>query len=297
MRHLKLLLAAANLGKVGKVAKAFQVSQPAISKQLAEIETALGLRLFDRFGHSLRLTGAGEHVMRSASAMLVEMEDLAKQLGSLGEGITGKVAFGGVATTFITFIPPAMKRFKSRAPHSSVSLHDGSADSLLGRLRDGEIDLFIGRMNQRALPNDIRSEDILDDPSLIVSGVSHPLARKSSADWSSLAGQNWILPPTNLPESRIFLQWLEQRGVKLSQGVIESRSLLANIGLLETDEYLSMMPQSAARVYLREGRIARLAFPACDLLGPMQIVWMEGRLSPAAKLFAECLRDVGHTLR
>lgn len=94
-----------------------------------------------------------------------------------------------------------------------------------------------------------------------------------------------------------MLQWLEQRGVKLSPGTIESRALLANIGLLQTDQYLTMIPQSAARIYVGEGKIARLAFPACDVMGPLQIVWMEGRLSPAAKLFAECLRDVAKSLR
>lgn len=297
MRHLKLLLSAASLGRVSKVALAFGVSQPAISKQIAEIEAALGMRVFDRVGHRLQLTGAGEHVMKSASAMLAEMEALAQRLGSLGEGMTGKVSLGGVATTFVVFIPKALARFRLRAPHSPVSLTDGSSDQLLNALRAGDIDLFIGRLNQRVMPKDIRYEEILHDPTVIVCGPSHPLAGKRSLEWSSLSGQEWVLPPADLPETRAMLQWLAQRGVKLPVGRVESRSLLAILALLETNQYISLVPQSAAQLYVKEGRLSRLPFPACDALGLSQIVWIEGRLSAAAQLLAECIRDVAKSLR
>lgn len=290
MRHLKLLLAAADLGKVGKVAAAFGVSQPAISRQLAEVEASLGLKLFDRVGHLLQLTRAGEDMVRSANAMLLEMQELAQRLGRIDDGTTGKVRLGGVATTFVTLVPGAMERFKAQAPHASVALSDGSADALLSALREGTLDLFVGRLNQRAVGSEIRSETLLDDPSVIVSGVTHPSARIRTADWSSLAGQEWIVPPAQNPEHRATLQWLQARGVRLPASSVESRSLLANIGLLETGKYLSLVPLSTARIYARQHRLSMLPFPPCDVLGALQLVWHESRMTRVVQLLADCLR-------
>ncbi|MCK9512280.1 MAG: LysR substrate-binding domain-containing protein [Pigmentiphaga sp.] len=296
IRHLRVLLAAAELGRISRVAEQFDVSQPAISKQISEVEAALGVRLFERQGHVLRLTNAGEHMMRSANAMVVEIEELAERLGSMGAGITGKVALGGVATTFIVFAPQAVARFKARAPHAALSLIDGSGDELLAALRAGEIDLFVGRLGSRAVPADVRSEDLLDDPTVIVSGTDHPLARKPKLEWSHLAGQEWIVPPINLPEYRNMLQWLDEHGVHPPVGSIESRSLLANLQLIATGRYLSLMPRAAAIQLAHQGRLSLLKFPPATAVGPLQLVWLEARQSPAARLLAECLRDVAREL-
>ncbi len=290
MRHLRLLLTAAELGKVGKVATAFGVSQPAISRQIAELESALGLKLFDRVGHALQLTSAGEDVVRSANAMLLEMEDLARRLGNVGEGITGKVRLGGVATTFVTLVPGALASFKAQAPHAAITLADETADELLAGLRAGSHDLIVGRVHHRALGPGIVCEKLLDDPAVIACGPGHPLARKRSPDWSILAGQEWIMPPAHLPEHRATLQWLQAHGVRVPASSVESRSLLANIGLLETGQYLSLIPQSAGRLYARQRRVNLLPFPPCEVLGPLQLAWHEARLTPATQLLAECLR-------
>jgi DNA-binding transcriptional LysR family regulator len=290
MRHLKLLLTVADLGKVGKVAAAFGVSQPAISRQISEVEASLGLKLFDRVGHLLQLTSAGEDMVRSASAMLTEMEDLAERLGNVSGGIIGKVRLGGVATTFASLVPGALAAFKAQAPRAAVALIDSSADQLLAAMRGGTLDLFVGRLSQRAIGNDIRSEKLLDDPTVIVSGMGHPLARKRTTDWNSLAGQEWIVPPAQMPEHRATLQWLEARGVRVPTSRVESRSLLANIGLLETGNYLSLVPQSTARLYARQRRLSLLPFPPCNVLGPLLLVWRDSLLSPAVQLLADCLR-------
>lgn len=291
IRHLRVLLAVAELGRIGRVAEHFHVTQPAISKQVSEVEAALGVRLFDRIGHTLRLTAAGEHMVHSAALVLTELEGLAQRLDGLGEGITGKVSFGGVATPFVVLVPEAVAQFKRRAPHGAVHLIEGSGDDLLASLRAGEIDLFIGRLSRRAVSSELQYEDILADPTVVVAGPGHALARRTTLEWADVAQEQWILPPANLHEYRATLHWLEQQGIRPAPSSTESRSLLANLSLLGTMSFLTLMPRLIAQTYAAQGRLAILPLPPSDALGPLQLVWNAQRLGPAAQLFADCLRS------
>lgn len=296
IRHLRIVLAVAEFGRIGKAAEHFHVTQPAISKQLAEVEAALGVDLFERHGHTVRLTAAGEHVVRTATAVLAELEDLGQRLEGLGSGITGKVTLGGVPTPLIALVPEAMRQFKRRAPRAAVHLVEGPGDDLLASLRAGDIDLFIGRLNRRAVASGIQYEDILADPTVVVGGFGHPLARASPLDWSDVAAQEWILPPATLHEFSDMMHWLETHGVRPAPSTTQSRSLLANLALLSATELLTLMPKHIAQIYVAEGRLAILPLPPCDALGPLQMAWNEGRQSPVAVLFAQCLREAARRL-
>jgi DNA-binding transcriptional LysR family regulator len=296
IRHLRVILAVAEFGRISKAAEHFHVTQPAISKQIAQLEATLGVELFARHGHSVRLTGAGEHVVRTATAVLAELEDLAQRLEGLGSSITGKVTLGGVATPMVVLVPAAMGAFKRRAPHAAVHLVEGAGDDLLASLRTGEIDLFVGRLNRRAVASGIEYEDILADPTVVASGSGHPLSRRSALEWHDVAGQEWILPPATLHEFSAMAHWLEARGIRPSPSTTESRSLLANLALLSATDFLTLMPRHLAQTYAAEGRIAILALPECDALGPLQLAWNAGRSNPAADLFAQCLREAAQRL-
>lgn len=296
IRHLRVVLAVAQFGKISKAAEHFHVTQPAISKQIAEVEAELGVKLFDRLGHTLRLTGAGEHMVHTATAVLMELEDLAQRLAGLGDGITGKVTLGGVATPLIALVPEAISQFKQKAPHGAVHLVEGSGDDLLAALRAGEIDIFIGRLNRRAVASEMQYEDILVDPTVVVSGFGHPLSRRKALDWADVVGEQWILPPANLHEYRAIMHWLDQRGVRPAPSSTESRSTLANLALLTSTPFLTLMPKHIAHIYAKQERLAILSLPPCDALGPLQMVWNEGRLSPAGELLADCLRAVARKL-
>ena len=296
IRHLRVVLAVAEFGRISKAAEHFHVTQPAISKQVAEVEAALGVTLFERHGHKVRLTGAGEHVVRTATTILAELEDLAQRLDGLGGGITGKVTLGGVATPLIALVPEAVRQFKRRAPHAAVHLVEGAGDDLLASLRAGDIDLFVGRLNRRAVASGIRYEDILADPTVVVSGAAHALARRSTLEWSDVARQEWILPPATLHEFSAMVHWLETHGVRPAPSTTESRSLLANLALLSATAAVTLMPKHIAQIYAAEGRVAILPLPPCEALGPLQMAWNDGRLHPAAELFAEHLRSVARRL-
>lgn len=297
IRHLRVLLAVAELGRIGKVAEYFHVTQPAISKQIAEVESALGVRLFDRSGHALKVTGAGEHMVRSAATVLMELEGLARRLDGLGEGITGRVSLGGVATPFVVLVPDAVARFKQQAPHAAVHLIEGAGDELLTALRVGEIDLFVGRLSRRAVATELQYEDVLSDPVVIACGIHHPLARRTELDWSDVLDQEWILPPADLHEYRAFMHWLERQGVRPGPSSVESRSILANLSLVATTDLLMPIPQRIAQTYAAQQRLAILPLPPGEVLGPLQLVWNQGRLGPAGELMADCLRAAARAVR
>lgn len=291
VRQLRLLLALAEKRRVGVVAKQFNVTQPAISKQLAELEEAFGFRLFDKTGHVLRPTAAGEHVLRAAAAVVLELEVLNQQLRGAKEGVTGKVAVGGVITPFALLVPRAVEHFADLAPQAGLRLVEAPVDELLAALRTGDLDLFIGRLSRRAVPSEIQFETLLADLSVVVAGPAHPLEHKRPLAWDDLPGLPWILPPGELQESRALLHWLARQGIRPPPNSIESRSVIAQLGLLATHRYLSVMPQVLARHYARERRVSILPLDPIDAMGPLQLAWNERRLSAAARLFAGCLRE------
>ena len=172
--HLRLFQATARLGQVGRAAEVLHVSQPAISKQLGELERALGVSLFDRVGRRLRLTPAGEIVQAYTDQIFGLTEDLHRALDDLKGLRRGRLVLGSSTTVGEYLLPRAMGRFRQEHPHVELILEIANTEQILDRVLRHGYDLgFVGTKVQQA---GIEVEPFLPDEVVVIAAPNHLLA-------------------------------------------------------------------------------------------------------------------------
>lgn len=175
--HLRTLVALADLGQVKRVAAAFHVTQPAISRQLAEIEGALGAPVVQRVGNAVEFTAIGKALAARGREVLRHIELAHRDVSALAAGTAGHVRLGAVVTVPPPLISQAIESFMQHAPHASVSFIEATLDKLIRWMDEGELDLALGRNRLQLSTGTLCAQTLLREPFVFVAGARHPLAR------------------------------------------------------------------------------------------------------------------------
>jgi DNA-binding transcriptional LysR family regulator len=188
--HLRLFQTTARLGQMARAAEELHVSQPAISKQIGDLERALGSSLFERIGRRLRLTPAGEIVLAHADQIFGLTDELLSTLSDLKGLRRGRLLLGASTTVGEYLLPRAMGRFKREHPGVEMVLEIANTEHILERVLRKTVDLgFVGRHIQH---DAIVVEPYLEDEVVMIAAPTHPLSRKRSVVASDLNGQPFI---------------------------------------------------------------------------------------------------------
>lgn len=297
MRHLHLLVMLADMQTVGKVALAMHVTQPAISKMIADLETGVGVPLFERDGRRIRPTSYGACLIRHAREVLLHANRASEELQAMASGIGGRVEVGILSVAAPMLIPRAVLLFKQRSPTATVCLHEGTLDQLMPALHAGRLDLIVGRIAHELIDEELVSEALFDDPIAIVAAQTHPLAHRKKMRWHDLDGLAWIVPTTGAPMYKRLLAVLEAHEVKPPVNVIESVVITANLAILQSCAVLGLLPRSLARHYAEQGLLKILPLDLGGVMGPVGITWSRaGESTPAAVLFRTCLGEAAKVM-
>ncbi len=292
LNQLRILVSLAELGQVKLVAHAHHVTQSAISKQLAEMEAAIGVPLLARNGRMLRFTVAGEAVAKRGKEVLLQLELGRRELNDLSRGYTARVAVGAVSTVTQMLLPLAIARFRSSAPDTFVSLQEGTTDRLFTQLADGELDIVVCR-TPAELDNGIFVETLIDtDPYMVVCGAHHPLARRKKPRWTDLRNVPWILPPAHSAIFTSLIETLASHQLELPPGCMESTSITAIPQLLASTQSLAPLPASFADDLERRGVGAMLPLGFAPAGSAIRALTRRSAMTSAAQLMLDCIREV-----
>ncbi|MDE1179050.1 LysR substrate-binding domain-containing protein [Paraburkholderia sp.] len=286
LSHLRLLTLFDSLGQIRLVAERLNVTQPAVSKQLAELEAGLGVPVLARSGNRLYFTAVGETLMKRAREVFHQLEQARYEVDSLSSGISGKIAVGAVATVMPVFAPELVVELKKRAPHVNVSFFEATSDRLFPMLATGALDFVLSRTGP-SNPDaaGFASQVIVDDPIVIVCGRDHPLATRRHVVATDLAGLPWILPPREAPTCLALESWLREAGLAFPDGCVQSISLQANEAMLASYPFLALMPLTVARRGANRAALTILPLPGARFLETVQLFYngaSANRVVPAA---------------
>lgn len=246
MRQVALILAIDDVGTLRGAAAHLGLSQPAATKMLHELESTLGQRLFEREGRGLRLNAAGARVTGYFRGLRGSVEALNRDLAELGEGASGHLAIGSIMAASPGRLTDALVALKREFPLLSVEIAVDSSDRLMDQLREGVLELVVGRLT--ALPGiDCRFTAIEDEALAVVCGVQHPLARRRRVDFASLLDHPWILQPRPSPMRDVIEREFRRHHQRLPRGLIETGSILTTISLVGASDFLGVIPHSVAR--------------------------------------------------
>lgn len=299
LRHLQLLVALDQFRHLGRAAEFLSLTQPAVSKTLAEIERLFGLALFNRSTRGTEPTDYGQTVVRFARAVLAEYDRTQDDIAAIASGAAGRVSVGAMVVAMPELLTGAVARLKAQSSQTRVVIEEGDLTRLLPRLRVGELDLIVGRLEPGYAAPDLRTEVLrADEPMVIACRPDHALARSGAdgaPDWDALAAAPWVVPPA-WASSRVKLNQLFYRhGRHPPTDLIESASFLVMLTFLRERGALAFVARGVAQALEREGLAVALPVAVPIELPPVGVITLAGRVATTAgEQMVACLREAAH---
>jgi DNA-binding transcriptional LysR family regulator len=291
-RQLVLLVELGIHGSILRAAEAANLTQPAASKLLAELEHALGAQLFERLPRGVSPTWYGEIMIRRAGAALAELDAAHQEVMELLSGLSGRVSVGTVLTPSTRLLPDAIRRLKLKHPRVSVAISVDTSKVLVERLRAGELDIVIGRVLDSDIASELHFEVVNDEPHSLIVRRGHPLLGRSDLSLQDLSQQSWILPPRgSILRDRLTALFLSQ-GLDQPADSVETLAMTVSTGLLMGSDMIAALPEELVQAYLDAGLLVVLPFDLGLRMDAYGIVTRkQHQLSPGAMAMLEVLRD------
>ena len=296
-RQLILLIHLDDRRSILRAAEAANMTQPAASKLLAELEDTLGVALFVRHARGVEPTWYGEVLLRRARNALMELRQAQDEIADLKSGLTGHASIGTVVTSATSLVPMAVAELKAGNPRLLVNIEMDFSEVLVRQLLGGKFDMVVARIYQPERLAELNFEAFGEEPHAMYARANHPLVRKRGLRLAELVGQTWVLPPRgNVLRDRLAVLFLEQR-LELPKQVVEASSLPLIISLLQMSEMVSALPSGVVRPYCESGVLKQMPIKLDLRLGEAGIVTRRDQeLSPGALAMLAVLRAVAARL-
>ncbi|MBB6183267.1 LysR family transcriptional regulator [Oleiagrimonas soli] len=211
LRQLRVFLAVSRLRHFGRAAEQLHLTQPAISRHIADLEAELGVRLLDRSTREVVPTEPGRYLHSAVERVLDELENVLAHVRTEGEGRRGTVRVAAAPTPSASLMPRCIAECARDYPELTLHLRDQPQTQVLDSVRGGEVDFGVA-----IDPPDNREFDkkiILHDPFVLVCRNDHPLARLDRVPWKKLHGETVVLLDYSSGSRRLIDRILEERGI------------------------------------------------------------------------------------
>ena len=190
LRHLRYFAAVVDAGGVSRAAARLNISQPALSRQIRDLEAEFGVSLFERRSGRLVLTGCGEDLLARCRELLRGSESLRERAHALRQGDAGIIRVGVAPLTLESLVPAFLTHYQRRHPKVDVRLVEDSPSRLWARLERGELNLAISFPGHEGLGSRL----LFPVFALALMSEDHRLGRRATVDVSELSGEPLLLP-------------------------------------------------------------------------------------------------------
>ncbi|HMO72512.1 MAG TPA: LysR substrate-binding domain-containing protein [Paracoccaceae bacterium] len=292
LRHIRAFLDIARLGGLTAAARAQGISQPALSRTLAELEALLRAELFRREGRRLFLTEAGMLFRRHAATALQALDAGA---AALRPGTAGRVQLGILPTVATRLFPRVALRFREASPEVTLSVATGPQAYLMGLLRQGAIDMVLGRMPEAAEMANLSFTHLYEEEVVIALRADHPMAGAPVTEVLTACPMG--LPPEGAIIRRAVGDYLASIGVA-AQAAWETVALPVGRGILLGSDAVWFISRGVIAEELARGDLATLPHGTRFLSGAVGITrrQSDAERSDLSLLAALTLRAVGEGL-
>jgi DNA-binding transcriptional LysR family regulator len=279
LRRVRTFVTVAELGTVSKAALRLQIAQPALSRQLIDLEQELGLRLFDRVGRRLLLTGEGEQLLSGCRVLLNSANAVTEQAQLLRQGDTGVLRIAGSPQHIEGVLSQFLHRYAERYPKVEVKIGEGTGSEILTLLERGEIHL--GQNLLHAVKLDERHYGSLPLGSVELLAVCRPsmwLDHRRTIEVARLAGFRLLLMDSGFGFRRAFDAASRMAGLRPTI-MFESRNPHTLLALAEAGHGMAIVP-SQLQCHRYQLRILGLTYRGRALREPLTISWDKRRPLP-----------------
>ncbi len=298
LRQLRLLVAVGQYGSIQNAARELQVSQPAATKLIRDLELDFEVKLFNRTNRGVVPTVYGDALIRHGKLILAQVSNAAQELEDLTEGNSGRVVIGTLLAAAPNLLPNAIETLMAERPMVAIKLIEGTNNVLMPALFSGEIDMIVGRLPSYRHGARLVQEKLFDERILAVAGKQHPLAGKKSVSFKQIKKFGWILPPLETTLRRQVDQFFVSQDEYVPPTILESVSYLTNRSLLQTRDFVGLMPEHVVSCDIDNGSLVKIHWTVPFGKGPVGVSHRgPDTLSPASTAFLKALRQAAKTLQ
>lgn len=296
-RQLLLLVALAEEGNIHRAAQVLNMTQPAASKLLKDLEDVLEVPLFERLPRGMRPTWYGETMIRHARVALASLNQAHDELTALKAGRFGQVSVGAITSPGLVLLPPAVALVKQEHPSLNITLQIETSDVLMERLSHGKLDMIVARLFAQHDKTDLRYEVLAEEPVSAITRPGHPLLNVSQLGLRDVVSAGWILPPTGSVLRHRFELMFQEESLEPPVNMVETSALLFITKMLQQSDMIAVVASDVARYYASHGIVSILPIDLpCHMDSFGLITRTDKLLSPAAKVMLKALKSTAVTV-
>lgn len=290
LRHMRYFVTVAELLNFTKAALRLRVAQPALSRQIRDLENELGAQLLERGPRSVRLTEAGAVFLPEAKSVLQRADEATQAVRAVARGERGEIHVGYAPSPTVELLPCALHAFQNLAPGVRVTLHDLSSEEMLRGLGEGRLNLCLMVQASPAALRGLKFEMLREYPACVAVRPAHPLARGKQVKLEQIVGEPFVAyDRADYPEYHAMLEELFRGTGQKPRVVEEHGSAPGLVAAVEIGRGVAIVPSCMAM--LTGSRVKML--PLRPAPPPLRVgaAYQPDRLSLAAGKFLVAARE------
>ena len=294
LHDLNVLMTVVEVGSMNKAAALLNTTQPAVSRSIADLERALGVRLLDRHQNGVEPTAYGRALLDRSVTAFDELRQGVKNIEHLADPHAGEVRIGATGATAAGFVSAVVDQLSRLHPRISFHVEDDDTDELQHQLHQRKLDLVIIRQSPAAVGERVNFEVLFSDNYVIVAGMEHPSKRQRRVGLAELVDERWAMPLPRTMAASIASQAFRASKVDLPRSVVFATPEV-RLNLVTTGRFLSIFSELRLLLTQLPTKILPVRLPTATV--PTGIMILKNRtLSPVAQLFIETARKIAKPL-
>jgi DNA-binding transcriptional LysR family regulator len=282
---------------MAKAAADLAVSQPAVSKAIAEMEHTLGVRLLDRTAQGVDPTLYGRALLQWSVAVFDDLRQGVNEIEFLADPTVGELRIGATEPIVAGLLPVIITRLTRQ--HQGLTFHITQVPTipLYRDLRERNVDVVIGRILNPKADEDFHTEILFDEPQFVVAGLDNPWIGRRKIKLAELIDEPWSLPRLDSAAGTLIAETFRACRLEVPRIRVISNSIHMHNALLANGRFLAMFPRSLLQFSAKRLSIKVLPVELPTQPAPIGIVTLKNRtISPVAQLFIDCAREVARPL-
>lgn len=297
LRDLRLLDTVVRLRSMAKAATQLNISQPAVSKAIAELEHMLGVRLVDRSRQGVEPTKSGRALLQGGVAMFDELRQAVKNIEFLADPAVGEVRIGCNLFLAASFVAAVVDRLSRRYPRVVFHVAAAPTETLHRDLHERNVDLLVTRSLEPIADDRLDYELLFEDNYVVAAGAQSPLVRRRRLKLADLVDEAWTLPPPENLMWSVLMDAFRAIGFDYPRATVVTGSPHMRMSLLTTGRFVTIFSASALMFPTKSPEFKVLPVELSKTRVQNGIVTLKNRtMSPTARLVIEHAREVAKPL-
>jgi DNA-binding transcriptional LysR family regulator len=298
LRDLDTLLAVAEDGSMAKAARRLSVSQPTVSKSTADLEQALGVRLFDRTARGVEPNEYGRALLKWAIAVFDDINQGVEEIAFMADPTVGTLRVGAAEPMLGGFLAAVVARLNQRYPKITFEISQPPSFAQQRRdLLERRCDLVVGRVLKSDAEQDFATEILFEEPASVVGGPQNPLVRRRRLTLAQLLDEPWTMPRPDSAVGNYLTEAFRVAGLPLPRNVVICGSIQMHQALLANGPFLAIFPRSLLRFGANHLNVKVLPVELPGHPPPVGITTLMRKrtLNPLAQRFIACAREIANS--